>query len=43
LHLEADAAPLLTRHLVDFALAGLQNISTQPARSASASAKHAAH
>jgi AcrR family transcriptional regulator len=43
LHLEADAAPLLTRHLVDFALAGLREISSQPSRAAIASAKHAAH
>ncbi len=43
LHLEGDAAPLLTRHLVEFALAGLHEISTQPSRAAIASAKHAAH
>lgn len=49
LDLEADAAPLLTRHLLDFALAGLREISTQPGRTgragraASASAKRAAH
>jgi AcrR family transcriptional regulator len=43
LHFEADAAPLLTRHLVDFALAGLREISTQPSRTAIAAAKHAAH
>jgi hypothetical protein len=43
LHLEADAGPLLARHLADFALAGLQNISTPAARAANVSGGRAAH
>jgi TetR/AcrR family transcriptional regulator, regulator of cefoperazone and chloramphenicol sensitivity len=40
--LDSDSAPQLTRHLVDFALAGMDAISSPPRRAARSSAKPAA-